>query len=443
MNPLNIFVVHPSDSLTDHLPNGAGWIDYNYLRGLAERGHTLHVATPRVELRGPVPPRMYLHLIPGTDVHRPGPLTRLRYVLGVRKLFRKLNKQVRFDLAQQLTPVETGLSLALLGSGMPLVLGPYSGHWAAEAFGPPKPRSLAARLKHQLRDLLASVQQSSGGRARHHLSRGYRAYSLTGGARSNACTSSATAFTAASICRAIRCRRSPPFCFLPYSSTGRASSRCWTRSIGVAPRVPDVTLEIWGDGRESAAVDARIAKSPHRERIFRRGRAAREDVAAIMRAHSVYCMPSYGEPFGMTLLEAMASAVPVVTTDVGGPPYLVHRDGGRVVPMRDAEQLADALTEILAEPRAAGEHGQLQPQARRAGVRLEPLARSHGERLRAGAASAAAGVLGRAARYPLDLDRRNAHGYVHQHRFPRQSPRVPQVGQVRTDPAVRRIARTD
>ena len=52
MQPLNIFVVHPSDSLTDHLPNGAGWIDYNYLRGLAERGHTLHIATPRVELRG-------------------------------------------------------------------------------------------------------------------------------------------------------------------------------------------------------------------------------------------------------------------------------------------------------------------------------------------------------------------------------------------------------
>ena len=40
MKPLNIFIVHPSDTITDHLPHGAGWIDYNYLRGLAERGHT-------------------------------------------------------------------------------------------------------------------------------------------------------------------------------------------------------------------------------------------------------------------------------------------------------------------------------------------------------------------------------------------------------------------
>jgi glycosyltransferase involved in cell wall biosynthesis len=117
----------------------------------------------------------------------------------------------------------------------------------------------------------------------------------------------------------------------------------------VAPLVADSTLEIWGDGRESVAVDKRIAESPFRERIFRRGRAPRDDVARIMRSHSVYCMPSYGEPFGMTLLEAMASGVPVVTTDVGGPPFIVHAEGGRVVPMRDAERLADALVEILSD----------------------------------------------------------------------------------------------
>ncbi len=56
MQGLNIFVVHPSEMLTDHLPNGAGWIVYNYLKGLAERGHTIHVAVPRVEMRGAVRP---------------------------------------------------------------------------------------------------------------------------------------------------------------------------------------------------------------------------------------------------------------------------------------------------------------------------------------------------------------------------------------------------
>ncbi len=348
MQPLNIFIVHPSDSLTDHLPNGAGWIDYNYLHGLAERGHTLHVATPRIELRSPPHARLHLHLIAGTDARRPGALSRFKYLVGVRRLLKRLSKDVRFDLVQQLTPVETGLSLSVAGSGIPLVLGPYSGHWAAEAFGPPKPRSLAKRLKHRLRDALASLQQRQAEalvitcpaaieRIRSPTVRAERVHVISHGIHSHEYT---------------------PREVLPIKNTilFLAVLEYWKGIFTlldafdrVAPRVADCTLEIWGDGDESAAVDARIAASPFRERIFRRGRAPRDDVARIMRSHSVYCMPSYGEPFGMTLLEAMASGVPVVTTDAGGPPFIVHREGGRVVPMRDAGRLADALVEILAD----------------------------------------------------------------------------------------------
>ena len=97
MQPLNIFVVHASDTLTDHLPNGAGWIDYNYLRGLAERGHTLHVVTPRAELRDPLPSNLHLHLVTGPESdakradptrggRRPGLRKRLHYMSSVRRL---------------------------------------------------------------------------------------------------------------------------------------------------------------------------------------------------------------------------------------------------------------------------------------------------------------------------------------------------------------------
>jgi glycosyltransferase involved in cell wall biosynthesis len=115
----------------------------------------------------------------------------------------------------------------------------------------------------------------------------------------------------------------------------------------VAATVPRCTLQIWGTGAEAAAVDRRIEQSAFKDRIHRRGHAPRERVSEIMRSHSVYCMPSHGEPFGMTLLEAMASGVPVVTTDCGGPPHILHEAGGRVVPMRDADRLAGALVEIV------------------------------------------------------------------------------------------------
>jgi glycosyltransferase involved in cell wall biosynthesis len=348
MQPLNIFVVHPSDMLTDHLPNGAGWIDYNYLRGLADRGHTLHVATPRIELRHPVPPNLHLHLIAGTGEKRPGMLTRLKYLIGVRRLLGRLSKSVRFDVAQQFTPVETGLSLALLGSGLPLVLGPYSGHWAPEAFGPPKPRSFLQRAKHAVRDALARFQQSRADalvitcpaaieRIRDPRARATRVHVISHG---------------------IHCHDYPMRGALPAGTSilFLAVLEYWKGIYTlleafdlVAAALPQCTLEVWGDGREMETVRQRVAQSPYGARIFLRGRAPRDDVAKVMSSASVYCMPSYGEPFGMTLLEAMASGVPVVTTDAGGPPFIVHAAGGRVVPMRDVENLARALIEIAGD----------------------------------------------------------------------------------------------
>jgi glycosyltransferase involved in cell wall biosynthesis len=342
--PLNIFVVHPSDSLTDHLPNGAGWIDYNYLRGLAERGHTLHIAAPRVELRGPVPPRMHLHVIPGCAQR--GARTRLRYMRGVRRLLKTLRKDVHFDLAQQFTPVETGLSLAIAGLGIPLVLGPYSGHWAPEAMRVQKPNGLGVRVKHAMRAAIARLQQAQAD-----------ALVITCPAAIERIQSpAARASSVHVISHAIHSHEylpresmpaKPSILFLAILEYRKGIYTLLDAFHRVAAQVPECTLEIWGEGAESDAVDQRIAGSPFRDRIIRRGRAAREDVSRIMRSHSVYCMPSYGEPFGMTLLEAMASGVPVVTTDGGGPPFVVHEQGGRVVPMRDSGKLADALVEIL------------------------------------------------------------------------------------------------
>lgn len=341
---LNIFVVHPSDMLTDHLPNGAGWIVYNYLRGLAERGHTLHVAVPRVELRGALPAGMHLHPLP----MRSGALGRLAYIRGVRRLAKRLSASLRFDIAQQFTPVDTGLSLAMLGTGIPLVLGPYSGHWAPEAFGPPQPERWLPKLKHAVRDGLAWFQQQQARalvitcpaaieRIASRRARQSRVHVVSHGIDSHA------------YLERDGVPNKPSILFLANLEYWKGIFTLLDAFDRVADEIDDSTLEIWGDGAETPAVERRIQQSPFRDRIHCRGRAPRDQVAQIMRAHSVYCMPSYGEPFGMTLLEAMACGVPVVTTDAGGPPYIVQQAGARIVPMRDVERLADALIEILSD----------------------------------------------------------------------------------------------
>ena len=343
MQKLSLFVVHSSE-LTDHRPNGAGWIAWNYLSGLAERGHTIHVATPRAEMRGPVPPGLHVHRIPSET--RSAIADRIGYMIAVRRLFARLSESVRFDLAQQFTPVQTGLSFSMLGTGVPLVLGPYSGYWPPDADGPPRRPAWASSLWLFARDVLASLQQMPASalvitcpaaieRIGSRRARETRVHVISHGIDS----------------RVYRERDRLPgrqsILFLANLEYRKGIFTLLDAFDRVAPALPGCTLDIWGDGTEAAAVDRRIGQSPFRGRIFRRGSAPRERVAKIMRSHCVYCMPSHGEPFGMTLLEAMSSGVPVVTTNAGGPPYFVHEAGGRIVPMRDAARLADALVEIL------------------------------------------------------------------------------------------------
>src|SRR5207244_4255122 len=62
----------------------------------------------------------------------------------------------------------------------------------------------------------------------------------------------------------------------------------------------------------------------------------REDVPEIVRSLDVLLVPSWEEPFGRTILEGMAMEVPVIATNVGGPPEIVA-DGkdGLLLPPHD------------------------------------------------------------------------------------------------------------
>ncbi len=88
----------------------------------------------------------------------------------------------------------------------------------------------------------------------------------------------------------------------------------------------------------------------------------RDDVQRLMKGVDGYLMSSAWEGMPMVLLEAAASALPIVTTDVGGNREVV-RDGtsGFVVEPRDANRLASAIRQMMELPeeqrRAMGEAG--------------------------------------------------------------------------------------
>ncbi len=100
------------------------------------------------------------------------------------------------------------------------------------------------------------------------------------------------------------------------------------------------------------------------------GSVGHDDLPDLFRAADLFVLPAVHDPKGNVdglpnvILEAMASALPVVATEISGIPLAV-KDGvnGYLVPEKDSVAVNDALSRLLAEPqraRAMGEAGRQQ-----------------------------------------------------------------------------------
>lgn len=85
----------------------------------------------------------------------------------------------------------------------------------------------------------------------------------------------------------------------------------------------------------------------------------RTDVPAVMRGLHVFALPSLAEGISNTILEAMASGLPVVATQVGGNADLVTEGvSGLLTPAADADALAASLRRLAFEPALAAAMGE-------------------------------------------------------------------------------------
>ena len=120
----------------------------------------------------------------------------------------------------------------------------------------------------------------------------------------------------------------------------------------IAREVPGAHLDLVGDGPSRPALEAQVRTLDLDRHVAFVG--AVDDVRPYLDAASIFVLPSRSEGIPLALLEAMASGLAVVATDVGGNrEVIVSEECGTLVAADDAAALADAVLRLLCRPDAA------------------------------------------------------------------------------------------
>src|SRR5205085_5010440 len=121
----------------------------------------------------------------------------------------------------------------------------------------------------------------------------------------------------------------------------------------IKAQVPEARLIVVGAyAREDKNKYVRFARKHGLRDVKFVGYVSNEELPRYYRSAHIFCAPSTGfESFGLVLLEAMASSVPIVASDIPGYRQVVtHGHEGLLVPAKDEVALAEAIIGLLRSP---------------------------------------------------------------------------------------------
>lgn len=126
------------------------------------------------------------------------------------------------------------------------------------------------------------------------------------------------------------------------------------RALAHLRDLTNVTLTSAGDGEEIPICQAEAARLGVADRVTFLGRVPRARVEALYQEHDVFCFPSFREPAGGVLYEAMRNGLPVIAAARGGPDWIVDDTCGLRLPVttptRYAEGIARAVRSLVDAP---------------------------------------------------------------------------------------------
>ena len=151
--------------------------------------------------------------------------------------------------------------------------------------------------------------------------------------------------------------------FLPSLTTNRARAQIlFVGRVGLRKGIPELLHAFSGLNSNAdlclvGPLEAGLAP-PLQKGVDFRGSVPMAALPDYYQGSDVFCLPSWEEGFPLVLLQAMASGLPVVATDVTGVADIVTPGvEGEIVPVGDVPALREALDRVLSDPIRAKEMG--------------------------------------------------------------------------------------
>ena len=341
---------------------GESWVGHQWVRRLGERHDVTLLTYFKHGFEPPSQQLEHVRVIEWPDIPLVGRAERFNslfkpgymvFYLRCRRWIRDaIHKGEYFDLAHQVAPVAMRYPCPFAGSGIPYVIGPVGGAlpdpegFESESDNEPWYVSLRGLDRWRLR--FDPLMRRTFDDATCVIGIGpYVAETLAARRVRRFETMSETGI--AQLPPPVDRRdREEPVRLLHVGRLVRTKGvRDAIRAVAKLRATRAVALDVVGDGVDRGPCERLAEELGVTDQVTFHGRVPRERVDEFYRAADIFLFPSYREPGGNAVYEAMSFGLPLVVADCGGPAEAVDQTCGFKVRPRDPDQFATAIADAL------------------------------------------------------------------------------------------------
>ena len=116
----------------------------------------------------------------------------------------------------------------------------------------------------------------------------------------------------------------------------------------IIKKYPETKLVIIGEGKDRKNLEHLIGRLGIENHVLLAGK--QKEIPKVLKSSDIFVLPSLREAFGLVILEAMITGLPVIASKVGGIPEIINNKNGLLVESENPEKLANTLLDLIAHP---------------------------------------------------------------------------------------------